>query len=259
MKLLLALLAVVVGTFGSAFASDAPHIAVEGEVWLVDASGTPLFTLPEGYYVRIDNLDENFYYLRFNGVSGKVDKNAVSTVGYHTSVPGTECEIGIAEEFGEFSGINLKSAPGIAAESVLEVPIAAKLTFIGEYPTDEELWYYVRYDDVYGYIRADRTSMPEPDYPAFTPEPAPDIPASVAPEEEEEENTIIRIVIIAGLAIPAVALVVYLFRRNKKRYAYEEYRYRPREIRPEPRYPEEEDYRNENYSGYRDERYSNDE
>lgn len=252
------------GFSGTAYADGTPHVKVEGEVWLTDTAGVRLFLLPEGYYVRINNLDESFYYLTFNGVSGKVDKTTVVTVGYHAEAPGTKKEIAISDDFGEFSAINLKSKPDITSESVAEVPIDGTITFIGEYPA-EELWYYVSYGDVYGYIRADRTSMPTPDYPVFVPEPEPDAPASTTPEgtsePEGEESTLLKIVLIAALVIPAIALIVFLFKRNR-RYRYERYDYRNEKypVRRERSVMREDDYRNEDYrpSRYDDgERYTN--
>ena len=246
----------IFGIGGTAYADGTPHIKVEGEVWMADDQGVRLFTLPESYYIRINNLDESFYYITFNGVSGKVDKNSVVTVGYHTEAPGTQKDLTISDEFGEFSAINLKSSPDVASESVCEVPIDATIVFIGEYPK-EELWYYVRYGETYGYVRAGRTDMPTPDYPAFVPEPEPDLPASADPdgsaEPEDAEDTVLKIVVIAGLAIPALALIIFLFRRGgKRRYRYEDYGYRRGD--GERYYSENErarigerDYRNEVY------------
>ena len=212
-------------------AAGTPHIVVSGDVWLSDAEGVRLFMLPNTYYARINNLDENYYYVTFNGVSGKVNKNEVSTVGYHTQATGTLRDLTIAEEYSEFTAINLKTSPDLGAENAVAVPVTATVTFIGTYPTSSGMWYYVKYEQFYGYIRAERTETPEMIIPDFVPEPEPDTETSAPPSENEEDEGVLsalesrelQIVIIVGLAIPAIAIVVLLFRpRAGKREKYYE-------------------------------------
>ena len=46
----------------TAFAVDIPYVVIGENVWLLDVeSGSRLFLLPETYYAKISNLDENFY------------------------------------------------------------------------------------------------------------------------------------------------------------------------------------------------------
>ena len=225
MKYFIAVVATAVIAISTPFAVTAeaagtPHVVVDGDVWLSDADGVRLFMLPDTYYARINNLDENYYYITFNGVSGKVNKNEVSTVGYHTQASGTLRDLIIAEEYSEFTAINLKSSPDIGAGNSAEVPVDATLTFIGKYPTSAGMWYYVKYEQFYGYIRAERTSMPDLEIPAFVPEAEPeDTTASAPPSDNDEggvltalESRELQIVIIVGLAIPAVAIIILLFR-----------------------------------------------
>ena len=216
----------------SAFAADTPHIAVSGEVWLLSSEGSRLFMLPDTYYARINNLDDSFYYVTFNGVSGKVDKNTVSTVGYHTAAAGTMRDINISAEYAEFTAINLKSSPDLSAENTAQVPVSAAITFLGVYPTDTAVWYYVKYEQFYGYLRADRTSMPTPEIRPFVPEQAPaDAPTSAPEDDGDDGKTVLdalddkelKIIIIVGLAVPALAVVILLFRskggkRSRERY-----------------------------------------
>ena len=201
-------------------AAGTPHIVVDGDVWLSDADGVRLFMLPNTYYARINNLDENYYYVTFNGVSGKVNKNEVSTVGYHAQATGTMRDLTIAEEFSEFTAINLKTAPDLGASNSVEVPVSATLTFIGAYPSTAGMWYYVKYEQFYGYVRAERTGMPELSIPDFVPEPEPEDAETAAPPATEDEGGVLtalesrelQIIIIVGLAIPAVAIIILLFR-----------------------------------------------
>ncbi|NLO64234.1 MAG: SH3 domain-containing protein [Clostridiales bacterium] len=202
-----------------------PHIVVSGEVWLLDENGNRLFLLPDTYYARINNLDDAYYYITFNGVSGKVSKNVVTTTGYHTTAKGTLAELRVSEAFIEFVSINLKASPGITAENVVALPVTESFTFLGEYPTSEGVWYYVKYNQHYGYIRSDRTNIPDMNIEAFVPEPAPSEPTQETPEPEKPikelinglEGNTLRIIVIVALAIPALIIIFILFRPSKGR------------------------------------------
>lgn len=222
--LYLLILALISAGSPTAFAATGtPHIIIDGEVWLLDDGGNRLFLLPDTYYAKINNLDDTYYYVTFNGVSGKVSKNVVTTTGYHTTAPGTSAEIKVNDNFSDFVSISLKAAPSSAAQNIAAVPTPDAFTFLGHYPTQTEgVWYYCKYGDYYGYIKQDRTTMTELNIGTFVPE---------APQETEEkdppknlldglEGKELRILIIIGLAIPAVLIIFLLFRpqRNRKYY-----------------------------------------
>ncbi len=212
-------------------ASATPHIVVAGDVWLLDEFGEKLFLLPDTYYARINNLDENYYYVTFNGVNGKVQKNIVSTVGYHATATGTSRDITISGDYSEFVAINLKKAPDVGAENACQVPLNETITYLGSYPKDNALWYYVGYNGNYGYLKAERTSMPQPSIPTFTPEVPETVPASAEESSDKTETALdkltdkqLKIVVIVGLAVPAVAVIILLFRpvirKNKRKETY---------------------------------------
>lgn len=210
------------------YALSTPHIIIEGEVWLLDKNkGSRLFLLPDTYYAKIDNMDDNFYYITFNGVSGKVEKTLVSTVGYHTQAAGTMKEIKIHPQFNDFVSIALKSSMDASAEDII-LPVDESFIFLGEYPLSE-MWYCVRYNESIGYIKASRTTIPEMVIPAFVPETIQggSPPAVEKPEKESfiKDPAFLRIIIIIGLSIPAVILIFLLFKPQKpkrQRYYYEE-------------------------------------
>lgn len=233
--LCLMLLMPIMSGFGKqAFAATStPHIVISGEVWLLDESGAKLFVLPDTYYARINNLDDAYYYITFNGISGKVSKNVVSTTGYHTTAKGTTTELQVNRDYAEFTSINLKAEPSLAAASTAVLPITDSFTFLGEYPTAEGVWYYVKYNQYFGYIRRERTNIPKMDISAFVPETAPQSPpdnTNANPDEKPisglisglEGNTL-RIIVIVALAIPAVIIIFILFRptKGKKEKYYE--------------------------------------
>ena len=213
------------GNTATAYASNStPHIVATSDVWLYDDRGEKLFQMPSTYYARINNLDENYYYVTFNGVACKVNKNVVSAVGYHTTALGTMQEITFNSAYSDFTAINLKLHPDIGAENGVTIPNGETFTFIGSYPTDTDLWYYIKYGENYGYLRAERTSMVKPNIETFTPEPEPSTETFEETTEDTKKdiidnlgNTELKIIIIVGLAIPAVAIVILLFRPSRKK------------------------------------------
>lgn len=205
--------------------NSTPHVLATGDVWLYDDKGEKLFIVPASYYARINNLDDNFYYITFNGIAGKVHKKEVSAVGYHTTAPGTSITLYLSESYSDFTHIQLKQHPDIGAESLLGVPYGEGFSYLGSYPTDSgELWYCVKYNEVIGYIRAMRTSEPSITIPTFVPEEPPATEASAEPSKDSKDvinnltSTELKIIIILGLAIPALAIVVLIFKPHKRKY-----------------------------------------
>jgi hypothetical protein len=208
-------------------ATGTPHIVISGEVWLLNESGEKLFLLPDTYYARINNLDDAYYYVTFNGVSGKVSKNVVSTTGYHIVASGTSLEMQIDSKYIEFVSINLKKQPNIASENVVALPVTDSFTFIGQYPTMDGMWYYVKYNQYYGYIRSERTSIPDIRIAAFQPEAEPSSDNSQDNIQEENkglteffnglEGNTLRVIVIAALAVVAILVIFVLFRPKKGR------------------------------------------
>jgi len=199
-----------------------PHVKITGDVWLLSIDGNKLFLLPDTYYAKIDNLDETYYYISFNGVSGKVQTTSVSTVGYHEKATGTMQDLKIADSYAEFDAINLKSRPDLSASNIVSMPIKDPFIFLGRYPAEDSLWYYVKYNQYYGYIKADRTSVPNIAFEAFSPLPFEDDepPAASAPQKSVldrigSENDTLKIIIIVGLAVPAILIIFLIFKPTK--------------------------------------------
>lgn len=209
-----------------ALAVDMPYVIIGENIWLMNKeTGGKLFLLPETYYARVDNLDENYYYVTFNGVSGKVDKNSVSTIGYHTEASGTVQELRIDPKYNYFTEIKLKSSMDGASED-LPAPVSASFIFLGKYPLTD-MWYYVKYNDICGYIRAEFTTNPDISIPAFVPEEKPQEPTVDEPAAEQPKDNakLVKILVITGLSVALVVLLILLFRPKKKgvnKYYYED-------------------------------------
>ncbi|MFI3229075.1 MAG: hypothetical protein R3Y23_02790, partial [Bacillota bacterium] len=205
-------------------AVSTPHIIIEGDVWLYNDSGEALFMLPNTYYALISNMDESYYYVTFNGISGKVDKNIVSTVGYDATATGTTCTGTIADTYAIFTEIKIKARPDSSATDVITMPTSATYTFIGVYPTGDTNWYYISYNEYCGYIQSELSSLASLEIPDFVPEIT---ETSTEPEEElvatsSLDDSTLRIIIIAGLSVPAIFILYLLFKPTKAKRYYEE-------------------------------------
>jgi len=207
-----------------------PHIIISGDVWLLDEmSGEKLFLLPDTYFARInDSFDAEYYYVTFNGVSGKISRNLVSATGYHTTAKGTGVDMRVSDEtYSKYGSIRLRSAPSYAAKEITQIPVENGFYFVGKYPTDSGIWYYINYSGVYGYIESEITNQPVLNIEDFIPESA---PVTNTPTDNPDtdgnifsgiKGSELRIIIIIGLSVPAVLMLFLLFRPSKSRKYYD--------------------------------------
>ncbi len=207
-----------------AYAADAPYIVIGEEVFLLDSeTGRKLFLLPPTYYAVIDNMDEEFYYVTFNGVSGKVSKESVSVVGYHTVAPGTVQEIKIDSKYSVFTEIKLKETMEGKGEEY-PVPTGESMFFLGKYPS-EEMWYYVKYNDKCGYLKAEYTTAPDISTGVFVPEEKEKPAEAPTPPASSDSGNLTKILVITGVCVAVVAVIVIIFLPKKKggnKYYYED-------------------------------------
>jgi hypothetical protein len=209
-------------------ALDMPHIIIIDNIWLLNENGIKLFVLPHSYYAKILNMDENYYYISFNGVSGMINRSIASVVGYHTTAKGTSEVLTINDDYYEFDSIFLKKTPLLSSENIISIPVSDSFTFIGEYPQDDnDLWYYVKYNQYYGYIRSVRTNKPTMEYDTFIPEklvndPSDDSNSDSTQKQSDNTNStmnenIIRTAIVIGLVIPAGFVIMIIFKSGKNK------------------------------------------
>ena len=207
-----------------AYAVNAPYVVIGEDVWLLDNEGTKLFLMPQTYYARIISMDENYYYVTFNGVDGKIPKGSVSVVGYDGDVKNTSMVIHIANDYAVFTEIKLKSKLEGTSSDEVTVPTTEAITYIGSYKQGDTLWYYVSYGGSYGYIKNTYTDSPELKFENFIPvkdtTDAPEVDEKEQPKEKQPELT--KILIIAGVSVVAIIFIIVLFipRKNKKHKYY---------------------------------------
>ena len=215
---------VTMGTGRTAYAVSTPYAVIGADVWMLDESGTKLFLLPETYYAKIERMDDNYYYVSFNGVNGKIPKGSVSVVGYDKRVQDTQTIIRIAETYAVFTEIKLRTAlEGEGAEE-FAVPTNEPLTYVGTYKLGDGVWYYVAYAGTYGYILNTYTDTPSMEIKRFVPEregTEEEREEKEVTEEKEEGSDLVKILIIGGLSLVLLVLTVVLFLpRKSKRHKY---------------------------------------
>lgn len=208
----------------TAFAVSTPYAVIGEDVWLLGEAGNKLFLLPETYYARIERMDENYYYVVFNGVSGKIPKGSVSVVGYDRQVKDTQKIIRIGDQFSVFTEIKLKTVIDGEGAEELAIPTSEPLTYVGTYKLGEQIWYYVSYAGLYGYVLNTYTDTPSMGTEKFIPEQ--DEPEGrESPAEESEEETkpdLVKILVIGGVSAVVLIFVIILFlpRKNKRHKYY---------------------------------------
>lgn len=223
-SLILASLMAIGAPACAAYAVDYPYVVIGDNIWLLDTrDGSRIFLLPKTYYARVDDLDAEYYYVTFNGVSGKVERDSVSPIGYHTEATGTMQEIRIDPKYAYFTEIRLKTSLNGTGSDVI-VPTDVSFVFLGEYPTETENWYYVRYNGSCGYVKSEFTTNKNIVISPFVPEEKPS-EAVPEPEKKKDNSELIKILIITGLSVSVAVLLIIVFYPRKKgvnKYYYED-------------------------------------
>lgn len=208
-----------------AYAVSTPYAVIGEDVWLLAENGNKLFLLPRTYYAKIDRMDDGYYYVSFNGVSGKITKTSVSVVGYDKDVKETRTIIKIASEYSVFTEIKLRdSLDGEVKEVEATAPTSEPLTYLGTYEQGDKIWYYVTYGGEYGYVLNTYTDSPNLSFEPFS-------PVEEKSEEKIEEPTekskskrsdLVKIIVISAVSAVAVILIIVLFlpRKGKKHHYY---------------------------------------
>ena len=213
------------GVGEKAYAVSTPYAVIGTDVWMLNESGNKLFLLPETYYAKIERMDENYYYISFNGVSGKIPKGSVSVVGYDKQVKDTQKIIRVADAYAVFTEIKLKTALEGENTGEFAVPTTEPLTYVGTYKQGDAVWYYVSYAGNYGYILNTYTDSPNMTTERFVPEREASIEEEREEERSEEEgpkNDLVKILIIGGVSAVVLVLIIILFlpRKSKKHKYY---------------------------------------
>ncbi|MGI6701022.1 MAG: hypothetical protein ACOX3U_00920 [Christensenellales bacterium] len=244
------------------------YIVTSDSATIYDSMGTDVidddkeFIVPKTYYLLHDGepaASNNYYYVIYNGVKGRVSKSSVSALTtldiedpYYTAT----LKLNASELF-----LNTYSSP--SSKSTVIFPInnyTDEMEYLGYMPDLEDgevIWYYVRFlvgtEYKTGYVLATKTDNPGlvsniPDHPSYE-SPSPSPSSSPSPSDNspgEPSNNLLRVILILGISIPAVIVVFLLFKPAKR--GGRNYRRPPRDY-----YDEYDDYEEDYYyDDYRD-------
>ena len=209
----------------TAFALSHPYAVIGNDVWMLERdTGRKLFVLPETYYAKINEMDNDYYYIVFNSIEGKILKNSVSVVGYDKETIGTSKTLGINNQFSVFTEIKIRVSLESAGEESFTIPTNETFTYLGTYKQGEKEWYYVTFGGQYGYVESNYTDEPNLSFENFIPEVSQEVidPIEQSPPEEDEEDDLVKILVLSGVSVVAIVLAIIIFipKKGKKHKYY---------------------------------------
>lgn len=191
---------------------------------LYDADLRPIVELPAGYFVlQTDSAAPDGYIsVAYDDLSGLVKATAVTQTDY-TPVTKYETTVRFTCD-NDGQPVNLRAYPQRSAEVVAVLSPSESGHCYGTLEGDTlidgagNVWYYVRANGIRGYCyRAHVRVDPTPPN-IIEKEPPPDVPTTVEPQEEPEEQNLPRvavIIFIVALCIPVPFIMYYLFKKPK--------------------------------------------
>ena len=181
-----------------------------------------LFYLEKSYYLKITETGNVFYQVSlfdgtdgFSKIYGYVKKSDVSVVYETPAAP-----IYPEEKLTVTKTTSLYPLPN-SDESLSTCLQNQQARYYGMLPYNEDVYYYVRFGNEFGYLKSTDVSAPQiPLHP--TPLPEPELPPdddNTKPPEKPPAQTAdgTQLALVLLICIPAVVIVVVLFLPNKKR------------------------------------------
>lgn len=213
----------------------------EQPVKLLNTLEEEIFELPNGFYVEyLEPFTKSFYKVKYHGCEGIVPVSALNGNAKKTDSSSPDYfdynfyankkqEAIFAVKANETASMKASASPS-AADVKSNLTSASSITFIGAKIGDlyqtSTLWYYVLCDGVYGYIPALQTNNVNLDIAEFIKDKPvinpidPDDGNTTNPTDPETPptNNLLRILLIIGITIPAIIIVILLFKpvKNKK-------------------------------------------
>ena len=210
------------------FENGTYRAASDIDVYLISNASAVLFTIPSTYYFDITDYSDGKYAITYNGVSGlfiKSDANVARlTDADKEPRGGFSLELVLAND----SDFYKQGSFGFKKESVTPDNSPA-ITFIGKGEYDGTSCIYVRCGGEYGYIptsclKTKDGGVAMTDYiidlhPNYRPTVVPDKNVET---KAADPNKLTRIILIVGIVVPALVIVLLLFKPSKKgRYDYD--------------------------------------
>jgi hypothetical protein len=180
--------------------------------------------LPLSYYVKITGSTDTHYVVEYQEnsqnyyvVSGYVLKSELTP---ELNVPQTPFYASKELSVTAFSTILKKSntSDSSSENTVLTLFQDYKINYYGRLPSvDGGEWYFVKYQEYFGYVKG--TDVSAADIPMHpTPMPTPSAPAASPSAETTAaplDGSLMRLILILGISIPAIIIVILLFKPDK--------------------------------------------
>lgn len=210
------------------FENGTYRAASDIDVYLISNASAVLFTIPSTYYFDITDYGDGKYAITYNGVSGlfiKTDANVARlTDADKEPRGGFSLELVLAND----SDFYKQGSFGFKKESVTPDNSPA-ITFIGKGEHDGKVCAYVKYGSDFGYIpyanlKTKDGGVAMSDYiidlhPNYRPNVVTD---KNTDKKASDPNKLTRTILIVGIVVPALVIVLLLFKPSKKgRYDYD--------------------------------------
>lgn len=195
---------------------------------LLNGTEVKLFEIPSTYYFEVTEHTNEIYVIKYNGIDGIYVKN------YENFVPLTDTD---KEPLGGFT-LELVLASDASfykqtctsfVETAITPDNSPAITFIGKGEHDGKVCAYVKYGSDFGYIpyanlKTKDGGVAMSDYiidlhPNYRPNVVTD---KNTDKKASDPNKLTRTILIVGIVVPALVIVLLLFKPSKKgRYDYD--------------------------------------
>jgi len=182
--------------------------------------------LPQTYFAKVTDEDDTFFSVTYYDLTGFVRKSEVTLVDFKPVTIFATSSLTVTA-IGDVSSVNIRSRPGSNSGIISSVSVGSTLSFYGTLPDNSEHgattttnWFFVRFtlpnnQTAWGYIYAANTiATPIPNNIIEKVMIYIDSPPIFSPENISWPSHITIIFIIA-LSIPAVLVMLILFKKPK--------------------------------------------
>lgn len=174
------------------------NVSLDVYTRLLNGTEIKLFEIPSTYYFDVTEIDGDVFYIKYNGLDDLYVKDASNFVSLTDAdkepLGGFTIELSLSSD----ASFYVKGRSGFTTKTLTPAEAPA-ITFIGKGEYDGTSCIYVRCGGEYGYI-----------------------PTSCLKTKAADPNKLTRIILIVGIVVPALVIVLLLFKPSKKgRYDYD--------------------------------------
>ncbi len=204
------------------------NVSLDVYTRLLNGTEIKLFEIPSTYYFDVTEIDGDVFYIKYNGLDDLYVKDASNFVSLTDAdkepLGGFTIDLSLSSD----ASFYVKGRSGFTTKTLTPAEAPA-ITFIGKGEYDGTSCIYVRCGGEYGYIptsclKTKDGGVAMTDYiidlhPNYRPTVVPD---KTVETKAADPNKLTRIILIVGIVVPALVIVLLLFKPSKKgRYDYD--------------------------------------